>query len=321
MTGRSVQGLAKAVDIADLSLVVEPIKTHRRRRRTLGAFLTGTGLLALGFCSLEASVAAGLVNRSNNPMSFIVSQVQNRFSPPEIFPGATPTVAWSPLNPGAKHKRSRVQSVNAGESVASPPRHSVCVRLCDGYYFPIGPLSRAGDMPNHEAACSALCPDAPTQLFVEPAGSDRIEDAISRNGARYTALPVAFRNRTTVDNTCACHRRPGEAISLLNDSTLRRGDSIMTPKGIVVFQGGARFPHAQDDFASLANASMPRDKREVLAAIERAALPNLHQESAALSPPPRASQIAFAAPPTERTKGAAVNQSIHFVEPGISANN
>jgi hypothetical protein len=159
-------------------------------------------------------------------------------------------------------------------------------------------------------------------LFVEPAGSDRIEDAVSPDGARYTALPVAFRNRATVDNTCTCHRHPGEAFSLLNDATLRKGDSIMTSKGIVVFRGAGRMPYAQSDFTTLANASMPRDKREILAAIERAALPNLHRASVALLPPlPRKAEIAFAAPLPDRSKATSANNSIHFVEAPVSASN
>ncbi|WP_158814833.1 DUF2865 domain-containing protein [Methylocapsa sp. S129] len=320
MTGRIVQGLPKAIDIAGLSFGSHPVKAPKPRRRTLAAFLTGAGLLALGFCSLEAGVAAGLVNSSNSPISFITSQVHNRFSALEGVPAAVSNVVLMPLEPRVRHKRNGVVVASAAENSSSLPRHSVCVRLCDGYYFPIGPLSRAGDLPNQEAACSGLCPDAPTQLFVEPAGSDKIEDAVSSNGARYTALPVAFRNRATVDNTCSCHRRPGETFSLLNDSTLRQGDSIMTPSGIVVFRGNGHMPYAQGDFTNLANASMPRDKRETLAAIERAALPGLRQSSVAPTPP-RKSQIAFAAPSPDRLKATPANKSIRFVEPMISASN
>ena len=319
MTGRTVQGLPKAIDIAGLSFGVAPTKTHKRRRRTLAAFLTGAGLLALGFCSLEAGVAAGLVNSSNSPMSFITSQVKTRFWMAEDSPAMAPNIVWNSLEPSVKHKRNAVLIASANEGPASTRRQSVCVRLCDGYYFPIGPVSRPGDLPNQEAACSELCPDAPTQLFVEPAGSNRIEDAVAPNGARYTALPVAFRNRTAVDNTCTCHRRPDQASSLMNDATLRKGDSIMTAQGILVFNGRGQLPHAPGDFTALAKASMPRDKREILAAIERAALPNLRQSSAFLLPPHK-SQIAFAAPSPDLSK-TSVNKSIHFVEPMISASN
>jgi hypothetical protein len=318
MTGRTVQGLPKTIDIAGLS-VIEAAKTAPRRRRTLAAFLTGAGLIVLGFSSLEAGVASGLVNSANSPIAFINSQVQNRLSAQEGYASA-PNIVWNSVDPEINHKRKRVAVASIAAQGPSSQRQTVCVRLCDGYFFPIGPLSRAGDLPNHEAACSSLCPDAPTQLFVEPAGSDRIEDAVSMNGARYTALPVAFRNRAAVDNTCTCHRRVDQAFSLFNDATLRKGDSIMTPKGILVFRGAGRMPYGQNDFTNLANAAMPKDKREMLAAIERATLPNIHQASATPAPP-RKSEIAFAAPSPDPSKEPSLNKSIHFVEPLISVSN
>ena len=319
MIGRSVQGLPKSIDIAGLSFIEAAKKPRRRRRRTLAAFLTGAGLIALGFGSLEAGVAAGLVNSANSPIAFITSQVQDRFS---AFEGAAaqPHIVWSAVDPEIKHKRKHVTVASLTAQGPTSQRQTVCVRLCDGYFFPIGPLSRAGDLPNHEAACSSLCPDAPTQVFVEPAGSNRIEDAVSSTGARYTALPVAFRNRATVDNTCTCHRRLDQAFSLMNDATLRKGDSIMTPKGILVFRGAGRMPYAQSDFTTLANAPMPRDKREMLAAIERATLPNIHQANAAPAQP-RKSEIAFAAPSPDPSRVASANKSIHFVEAPTSINN
>jgi hypothetical protein len=319
MIGRSVQALSKTLDIAGLSFIDAAKAAPPRRRRTLAAFLTGAGLIALGFGSLEAGVAAGLVNSANSPISFITSQAHDRLSALDGRATAS-NIVWSSVDPELKHQRKHFAAVAIAAQGPSSQRQTVCVRLCDGYFFPIGPLSRAGDLPNHEAACSGLCPDAPTQLFVEPAGSDRIEDAVSMNGAHYTALPVAFRNRATVDNACTCHRRLDQTLSLLNDSTLRKGDSIMTPNGILVFRGAGRTPYAQNDFATLADAAMPRDKREILAAIERATLPNIHQASAALAPP-RKSEIAFAAPSFESSKAPSDNKTIHFVEPPISVSN
>lgn len=120
--------------------------------------------------------------------------------------------------------------------------------------------------------------------------------------------------------SCACHRRLGQAFPLLNDFTLRKADSIMTPSGIVVFRGVGHSPYAQDDFATLANASISRDRRAVLAVIERAALPNIRQSSEAPSPP-RNCEIAFAAPSPNRSTAAPPEKSIRFVGPMIAANN
>jgi Protein of unknown function (DUF2865) len=325
MTGRIVRGLPKPIDLVRFSQNTKPLARRRRSPRALTAFLTGAALLALGALSLEAGIAAGLVNSSNSPMAFIVSQVHTRSPAADYRTETAQNIVWTTVEPAVKHRRNSVAVADAGRTIIAAPRQSVCVRLCDGYYFPIGSVSRADDLSSHESACSGLCPDAPTQLFVEPAGSDKIEDAVAPDGARYTALPVAFRNRTTFDNTCTCHRHIGETPSLRNDVTLRDGDSIMTPTGIVVFRGGGRAPFGPDNFTTLAKASMPRDKREILVAIERAALPALPPSGSTLAfvaaPTSTASRsrIAFAAPP-DRSKATIAN-SIHFVEPTGSVSN
>jgi hypothetical protein len=320
MSGPSVHKMQNTVDIANSYPIGQPPKGHRRKRRILAPFLTGLGLLSVGFCSLGVGVAANIINRSEGPISFILGQVHSRFEEQNFAPRAAPVLVLSSLTSKPFPKSKGVIALKASESLTSLPRRSVCVRLCDGYFFPVGPLSQASDLPDHEAACAGLCPDAPTELFVQPAGSDNIADAVSLNGARYSALPVAFRNRTASDHTCACHRSAAEAFSLREDFTLRKGDSIMTPSGILVFRGAGRAPFAPKDFTVLAKASLPRDKRATLAAIERAALPNIRQ-TAAGPLEPRESLLAFNPPLPAPLAPASLDRSIHFVEQRASATN
>jgi hypothetical protein len=144
---------------------------------------------------------------------------------------------------------------------------AVCVRLCDGFFFPSA-ASSAGD-----DACAIQCPDAPTARYTERAGSDSIDDAVSTHGALYSALPVAHRFQTTLDSTCRCHRSPinGYSASVLNDPTLRKGDVVMTPNGFLVFQGAKARPVAPSDFVALSQASsLPKNLRSSLVAMERA---------------------------------------------------
>jgi hypothetical protein len=143
----------------------------------------------------------------------------------------------------------------------------VCVRLCDGFFFPSA-TSAGGD-----ETCAAQCPDAPTARYTEPPGSDRIEDAVSTHGALYSALPAANRYRTTLDDACRCHRSftRDYSASLLNDRTLRKGDVVMTAKGFVVFQGAKTRSIASSDFVALSQArSLPEGLRSTLTDMERA---------------------------------------------------
>jgi hypothetical protein len=320
MIGRSVQGLPGSTNILSISRPQKTVNRRGRFRRTFAAFLIGAGFIAIGYSSLRAGVAAGFVNSANSPIAFILERPDSRDAAGDSD-RAAPNFVWRQSDPAGADKRSaHVVAVAAVQGAASLPRRSVCVRLCDGYFFPIAPISRPGDLANHEAACAGLCPDAPTQLFVEPAGSDNIADAVSMSGERYSSLPVAFRNRTVSDNTCGCRRRPGAAFSLRDDFTLRKGDSVMTASGFMVFRGAAHMPLRQNDFATLAKSSMPKERRSLLAAIERATLPTLHGSSEAFLAPPRA-RMAFAAPALERSAAQSSNKSIRFVEFGASTSN
>jgi hypothetical protein len=318
MTDRTLHGLPRTSAAVVLPGAPSP-RIIARRRRTLQAFLTGAGLFVLGLGSLEAGVAAGLVNSANSPISFIVDQAQKSGWTSERNGPVATAVASSAVS-ATRHTHKRA-SPGAVQFSSALPRRGVCVRLCDGYFFPTGALSGEADLNGQEAACSGLCPDAPTQLFVQPAGSDKIEDAVSLSGAPYTALPVAFSHRISTDRTCSCHRHPGESFALANDPTLRGGDSIMTPKGIMVFRGTGRVPYAFGDFTTLAKASMPRDKRALLAEIERAALPAMPRRSVSwLAPPPSKDKFSFTAPTLEREKLASSSATIRFVEQAAATN-
>jgi hypothetical protein len=71
---------------------------------------------------------------------------------------------------------------------------------------------------------------------------------------------------------CGCHSASGNPIdssAVLNDPTLRPGDTVVTAKGVRVFKGGA-YPFKSSDFMSLAETrDLPTEKRGALAAIER----------------------------------------------------
>jgi Protein of unknown function (DUF2865) len=224
---------------------------RQNHRRTVAAFVTGVVILGTCLPLLLAKSAGARGPISNNVYSLLLGDV----------PSAGSDASSSHQN---KHASAGLTS-----------GRSVCVRLCDGAFFPIAPMANRSDIANNEESCSALCPDAPTALYVEPSGSDKIEDAVSPSGAPYTALPVALRYRTAQDNTCACHRTLAKAYPILHDRTLRKGDSVMTANGFMVFQGSRHLPYDSSDFIALAAASIPKDQRATLMAIERASTVNV----------------------------------------------
>ena len=152
---------------------------------------------------------------------------------------------------------------------------SMCVRLCDGFAFPVGDYHGNSDRASHEATCQSECPGARTALFVVPAGADSIGDATQvGTGQSYSELPDAFHYTTYIEGSCSCHPQGGNRIkSLLHDFTLRRGDSVMTSKGLQVFHGGSSFPFKRQDFVALSRSrDIRKSDRTSLKAIERASL-------------------------------------------------
>jgi hypothetical protein len=154
---------------------------------------------------------------------------------------------------------------------------AICVRLCDGFFFPTN--STVGG----EATCAARCPDAPTELYTMT--SDKIDDAVSATGALYSKLPVANRYQTSFESTCTCHREvtASRTEELLRDTTLRKGDVVMTAQGFRVYVGDAYGPSGPGDFVALAQArGLPKAERAELVAMERSSAGSPERGSPAL---------------------------------------
>jgi cell division protein FtsB len=81
---------------------------------------------------------------------------------------------------------------------------TMCVRLCDGYYFPIS----FSTLPNHfqrdAEACQSKCA-APTELFYYQNPGGAVEQMVgSQSNALYTQLNTAFRYRKEYVQGCSC---------------------------------------------------------------------------------------------------------------------
>ena len=119
-----------------------------------------------------------------------------------------------------------------GDGAPSGTYRTVCVRTCDGYYFPISYSTVPSRFADDQRTCQRLCPAAEAMLYTYRNPGEDMEQAVSVNGAPYTALPNAFRYRKELVSGCSC-RRPGqswaEALKNADDiSTLESGDIVVT---------------------------------------------------------------------------------------------
>ena len=63
---------------------------------------------------------------------------------------------------------------------------TVCVRSCDGDYFPISFATIPARFPDDERTCKALCPAADANLFTYRNPGEDMSQAVSINGQPYT---------------------------------------------------------------------------------------------------------------------------------------
>jgi hypothetical protein len=293
-------GSPKSVDIRGVSF---ESAGGRRRRRALAAFMTGAALFAASWIALQSNVAGASPGGRS-----IFAALSAALDLARASGGNAPPLVEIPIDPTAPTQHEKRKG---GPATRLASRRPVCVRLCDGFFFPVSSFSGRGPIASEKANCAALCPDAPAALYFLPAGSDKIEDAVSASGRRYTALPVSLRYRTTLDSACACRRAIGENPPYWQDPTLRKGDAVMTAGGFVVFDGAGHSPYRRGDFTALAAAAMPGDRRATLTAIERASA----------RAPSGADRIRIAAAATRPNGMSHGANEIRFAAPPVSATN
>ena len=106
----------------------------------------------------------------------------------------------------------------------------VCVRTCDGGFFPMGLSGRRGQ-DNLNEMCTALCPGTEAAVYTRNPDND-IKTAVSLDGKPYMDLPNALKYQKSVADTCSCHpagKTWAEALSnaeALNEA--HKGDIVVT---------------------------------------------------------------------------------------------
>src|ERR1700761_2751973 len=110
---------------------------------------------------------------------------------------------------------------------------TVCVRSCDGGYFPISFATVPGRFADDEKTCKALCPAAEASLFSYRNPGEDINAAVSINGQPYSQLPNAFHYRNEFNPSCACKAAGqtwSDALQGVDDKAMaaQQGDIIVT---------------------------------------------------------------------------------------------
>jgi hypothetical protein len=109
---------------------------------------------------------------------------------------------------------------------------TICVRSCDGFYYPISFATTPDRFRDDEQTCQRMCPAAEVSLFSYHNPGEEVAQAVSLSGRLYSELPSAFSYRKAVNPSCSC-RKPGESWAdalRVNgaDQTVAPGDLVVT---------------------------------------------------------------------------------------------
>ncbi|MFY0612362.1 MAG: DUF2865 domain-containing protein [Hyphomicrobiaceae bacterium] len=93
------------------------------------------------------------------------------------------------------------------QSYAKGRYRTVCVRLCDGYFFPISNTSSRRDFYSDAQQCRSSC-QGNTRLFYMSPNNPSIKLARDQRGLAYTDLKTAFLYRKKYSKSCSCRPAP-----------------------------------------------------------------------------------------------------------------
>ncbi|WOH63561.1 DUF2865 domain-containing protein [Bradyrhizobium sp. BWA-3-5] len=143
---------------------------------------------------------------------------------------------------------------------------TVCVRTCDGGYFPVSFATYQQRFQDDERTCKALCPATEAMLFTYRNPGEDINQAVSISGQPYSSLPNAFKFRTEFNPSCACKAAGqtwSEALKSVDDRAgVEQGDIIVTEESAKRMQqrgqkGSTPPPSAKKGTAPVGTAGAP----------------------------------------------------------------
>ncbi len=147
---------------------------------------------------------ADLIARYNAECVNAPKQPSNIFE--ALFGGARAPTPFQPTTPASIPTSPEEQQQTIAKTIENEKKHAnvsagsyaVCVRACDGSFFPVsysGSGSRADSL---EDVCRSLCPNADVALYSFPFGGT-IEQAVSSTGEPYVDMPNALKFQQSFD--------------------------------------------------------------------------------------------------------------------------
>jgi hypothetical protein len=118
---------------------------------------------------------------------------------------------------------------------SAPPEtfRTMCVRLCDGYYWPVSFATTRDTFERDARTCAQSCSGSAV-LYYYPNPGGEVEAMVNLEGHPYKNLGTAFLYRSTYDASCKCRPHPWEA------AAVERHNSYVKPPRVSTTVRGAR---------------------------------------------------------------------------------
>ncbi|MFC3704651.1 DUF2865 domain-containing protein [Devosia honganensis] len=104
---------------------------------------------------------------------------------------------------------------------------TVCVRLSDGYFWPISYSTLPDYVGNDAMTCQQMCPNTAVDLYYYDNPGEEPEQMRNLSGSPYTALPTAFVYRNNFDKSASCQATPAADGAVRMASTGDGGNRAM----------------------------------------------------------------------------------------------
>ncbi len=168
---------------------------------------------------------------------------------------------------------------------------TLCVRLSDGYFWPISYATLPDYVGNDAMTCQQMCPNTAVDLYYYDNPGQEPEQMRNLSGAAYTSLPTAFAYRTNFDKEASCKVAPqadgtvtlaesedGKSRAMIEIAGLKFPLPLRDPRGIVPVQMAAVTP---ETVSTVAMVDVPLPRRRPAGPGEIAARPNVDQTATA----------------------------------------
>ncbi|RWP02028.1 MAG: DUF2865 domain-containing protein [Mesorhizobium sp.] len=142
---------------------------------------------------------------------------------------------------------------------------TMCVRTCDGYFFPMSNAASLGDFERDQKNCDSSCPGTEMQVFyTRGIGDDSADMTSSITGRPYSELPTAYlykQPETSRQPACGCNAARNFEIIAGNPPSPERSEADVETTPFVPVPAAKPDPGADPE--TLANAEGGLDREAI----------------------------------------------------------